>query len=217
MSSQSDGVAGHLSSFAEGTTVANPPTANHVEELPARRYAGGTKVPDRDVTRVETGIREGEERTQVFPRLSKVGASISGEGLGVQVRFVKQDDALAVKFTNDEEIDAADIRTVDQQKKYQWTAFDLADSLDISRPRGTALRTHLGIDKDPNTCHTSLFSKQKHVRFSDHALVEMKAATQVVDMGVIWNEHSPAKKDTAGVTDCGQPDCACGEPADGAA
>ena len=179
--------------------------------------APDTKVSDKDVTRVETGIRDGKERSQVFPRLSKVGASISGEGLEVQVRFVKQKDALAVKFTNDEEIDAAAIRTVDQQKKYHWTAFGLADALGISRPRATALRTHLGIDKDPSICHTFLFSKQKHVRFSDQALVKMKAAAQVEDMGVIWNVHSPVKKDTAGVTNCGQPDCVCGEAAAGAA
>ncbi|WP_200922557.1 DUF3644 domain-containing protein [Frigoribacterium sp. Leaf8] len=175
-----------------------------------------TIVSDKDVTRVEAGIREGKERTQVFPRLSKVGASISGEGLEVQVRFVKHQDALAVRFTNDEEIDAAAIRTVDQQKKYHWTAFALADALGISRPRGTALRTHLGINNDPNICHTFTFSKQKHVRFSDQALVKMKAAMQVVDMGVIWNVHSPTKKHTAGVTDCGQYGCTCNESAAGA-
>ncbi len=172
-----------------------------------------TKVSDKDVTRVETGIREGKERTQVFPRLGKVGASISGEGLEVQVRFVKQENALPVKFTNDEEVDAAAIRTVDQQKKYHWTAFGLAEALGISRPRATALRTHLGIDNAPNTCHTFLFSKQKHVRFSDQALVRMKAAMEAADMGVIWDVHSPVKKATARVTDCGQPGCVCGPTA----
>lgn len=170
-----------------------------------------TRVSDKDVTRVENGIREGKKRPQVFPRLGNVGASISGEGLEVQVRFVKQEGALPVKFTNDEEIDAAAIRTVDQQKKYHWTAFGLADALGITRPRGTALRTHLGIDNDPNVCHTFTFSKQKHVRFSDQALVKMKAAKATLDMNVIWKVHSPNDKETAGTTNCGQSDCACGE------
>ena len=73
-----------------------------------------TKVSDKDVTRVEAGIREGKQRTQVFPRLGKVGAAVSGDGLEVQVRFVRHEGALPVTFTNDEEVDAAAIRTVDQ-------------------------------------------------------------------------------------------------------
>lgn len=166
-----------------------------------------TKVSDKDVTRVENGIREGKKRTQVFPRLGKVGAAISGDGLEVQVRFVKHEGALPVKFTNDEEIDAAAIRTVDQQKKYHWTAFGLADALDISRPRATALRTHLGTDDDPNMCHAFTFSKQRHVRFSDQALVQMRAAKNSLDMGIIWAAHSPNKKGTATTTNCGLQDC----------
>ena len=169
-----------------------------------------TKVSDKDVTRVETGIREGKQRSQVFPRLASVGAAVAGTGLEVQVRFVKQDDAMPVRFTNDEEVDAAAVRTVDQQKKYHWTAFGLADKLGISRPRSTALRTHLGIDTDLNLCHTFAFESQKHVRFSDQALVNMRNALESADMEAIWKVHSPKKKATAGSTDCGQPNCVCG-------
>lgn len=169
-----------------------------------------SKVSDKDVTRVESGIREGKKRAQVFPRLGNVGASISGDGLEVQVRFVKQQGALAVRFTNDAEIDAAAIRTVDQQKKYHWSPFGLADALGLTRPRATALRTHLGIDDDPNICHTFTFSKQKHVRFSDQAFVRMRAAKEALDMSVIWEVHSPNRKETATKINCAQPDCACG-------
>ena len=176
-----------------------------------------TKVSDKDVTRVENAIRDGKQRAQVFPRLTNVGASASGDGLEVQVRFVKNSTALPVAFTSDAEIDAAAIRTVDQQKKFHRSAFDLADSLGLSRPRATALRTHLGIDSDPNLCHTFTFSSQKHVRFSDQALVSMRAALEKVDMSAIWATHSPNKPATAGHTDCGQPGCKCGQPVAAAA
>lgn len=169
-----------------------------------------TKVSDKDVTRVENGIREGKQRGQVFPRLGKIGASVSGDGLEVQVRFVKHENALPVKFTADEEVDAAAIRTVDQQKKFHRTAFDLAAALGLTPPRSRALRNHLGIDGDPSLCHTFTFSSQKHVRFSDQALVKMKSAAETLDMDTIWAVHSPNKKDTATTTDCGQLDCACG-------
>jgi hypothetical protein len=43
-----------------------------------------TKVSDKDVSRVEKGIRAGKSRDVVFPRLSNVGAAISGVGIEVQ-------------------------------------------------------------------------------------------------------------------------------------
>lgn len=49
------------------------------------------------------------------------------------------------------------------------------------------------------------------MRFSDQALVKMKAAKDVLDISVIWDVHSPNKKGNAAKTNCGQPDCACGE------
>lgn len=167
-----------------------------------------TKVSDKDVTRVENGIREGKHRAQVFPRLTNVGAAVSGDGLELQVRFVKNTNALPVAFTSDEAIDAAAIRTVDQQKKFHRTAAGLAVALGITQPRATALRTHLGIDKDQNLCHVFTFSSQKHVRFSDQAFVNMKAALETTDMNAIWAAHSPNKPATAAVTYCGQVDCA---------
>jgi hypothetical protein len=172
-----------------------------------------TKVSDKDVRRVERGIRESKTRKQVFPRLGKVGASVTGDGLEVQVRFVKNENALPVSFTSDSDVDAAAVRTVDQQKKYHMSAFDLADKLGISRPRATALRTHLQIDQNTNLCHTFTFSSQKHVRFSDQALIDMRTALEGADMVAIWRTHSPNKKATASITNCGEEGCQCALPA----
>jgi len=133
--------------------------------------AEDTKVSDSDVNRVEKGIKAGKARQQVFPKLNPLSAEISGEGLTVKVKIVKQADALPVRLVRDgdagEVVDAAAVREVDLQKKFHWSPFDLADKLNISRPRATALREHLGIDKDPDCLHVFEFGSQKHPRYSD--------------------------------------------------
>jgi len=50
------------------------------------------------VNRVEKGIKAGKTRQQVFPKLNPLSADISGEGLTVEVKIVKQADALPVRL-----------------------------------------------------------------------------------------------------------------------
>ncbi len=173
--------------------------------------AEDTKVSDSDVNRVEKGIKAGKARQQVFPKLNPLSAEISGEGLTVKVKIVKQADALPVRLVRDgdagEVVDAAAVREVDLQKKFHWSPFDLADKLNISRPRATALREHLGIDKDPDCLHVFEFGSQKHPRYSDNALTRMREAIVNQDMGAIWKSHGPGRRSKPRPT-CSQADCA---------
>ena len=147
----------------------------------------------------------------MFPKPSPLSAEISGEGLTVKVKIVKQADALPVRLVRDgdggEAVDAAAVREVDLQKKFHWSPFELADKLRISRPRATALREHLGIDKDLDCRHVFEFGSQKHPRFSDNALTRMRDALAIQDLDAIWNSHGPDHRLKPRPA-CSQPDCA---------
>jgi hypothetical protein len=84
--------------------------------------AENVRVSKRDVDRVQKGIRAGRTLPEVFPRLSEVGTEISGEGIHVAVRFVRntrpRGQLLAVRFVGaDDPEDAAAIREVDLQRR----------------------------------------------------------------------------------------------------
>ena len=166
-------------------------------------------VSDSDVNRVEKGIRAGKSRQQVFPKLNPLSAEISGDGLTVNVKIVKHEDALPVQLVRDgggEVVDAAAVREVDLQRKFHWSPFDLADKLGVSRPRATALREHLGIDDDANCRHVFEFGSQKHPRYSDNALTRMRDAIANQDMNAIWQSHRPGRR-SAPTPSCSQPNC----------
>ena len=171
--------------------------------------AEDARVSDSDVNRVEKGIKAGKSRQQVFPKLNPLSAEISGDGLTVNVKIVKHEDALPVRFVRDgggEVVDAAAVREVDLQRKFHWSPFDLADKLGISRPRATALREHLGIDDDANCRHVFEFGSQKHPRYSDNALTRMRDALANQDMNAIWQSHRPGRRSTPPPS-CSQPNC----------
>jgi hypothetical protein len=159
-----------------------------------------------DVDRVEKGIRAGKSREQVFPRLGEVGAAVSGQGLDVQVRFVKK-GGLPVRLVKDDTVDTAAFREVDLQKKFHRPPQELADAVGISRPRGTALRAHLGLDSDETCRHVFVFGSQRHSRYSDNAFTKMRDAVETLDMDAIWAAHAPGRRKKPRPA-CTQPGCA---------
>lgn len=159
-----------------------------------------------DVNRVEKGVKAGKTRDQVFPRLGEVGAAVTGQGLDVQVRFVKH-GGVPVRLVNDDAVDAAAIRDVDLQKKYHRPPNDLARAVGISTARGTALRAHLGIDDDQDCRYVFVFGSQRHARYSDNAFTRMREAVAALDMDAVWRAHAPGRRGRTRPA-CTQPGCA---------
>jgi hypothetical protein len=165
------------------------------------------RVSVTDVNRVEKGVRAGKTREQVFPPLGRVAATVSGEGLSVEVRFVKK-GGLAVRLVKDDEaVDAAAFRTVDLQRKFHRSAAGLAQAVGLTGPKATALRAHLGIDDDDDCQHVFEFGKARHARYSDNAYARMRDALAAgTDMAAVWTAHRPGGRGAR--RPCGQPGCA---------
>lgn len=163
-----------------------------------------SKVSQKDVDRVQKGIREGQPVGQVFPKLVMLRTEAGGVGTELVVRMSKKEGA-PVHYVSDESAPAAAIREVDLQKKFHLRASDLAKKVLLTGPRCVALRRHLALDEDGKVSHTFKFGSQNHLLFSDHAVTLLREALEVVDMEAIWASHSPiARKPRA----CDQPGCA---------
>lgn len=161
-------------------------------------------VSSKDVDRVEQGIRAGNVRDQVFPKLKDIATSVDGEGLTVKVHFTKTQGA-PVRYVADLSIPAAAVREVDLQRKYHRSAFELATAIGLTSPRSLALRRHLGIDNDESYYHDFIFGAQRHRCYSDNAYTAMREAVKGVDMDAIWEAHKPRPGRTA--TKCSIPGC----------
>jgi hypothetical protein len=167
-----------------------------------------TEVREADVRRVERGIKAGRPREHVFPKLASVGSDISGSGLTVTVKMVKS-EGLPITYTSgDSNAESAAIRLVDVEKKFYMGAFNLADRYEIPRHKATSVRRHLGLDaNDDVNSHRFVFGSQKHMRYSDNALMKMKKARQEYDLDEIWTAHkTPSRGKTRPA--CSQPGCA---------
>jgi hypothetical protein len=74
-------------------------------------------VSERDVNRVERGVRDGKQLEQVFPRLGAVGTTFSYDGPILKVHFTKGQGAPVQYIPADDPREAAAVREVDLQRK----------------------------------------------------------------------------------------------------
>jgi hypothetical protein len=147
-------------------------------------------LSEKDVDRVERAIRAGGERAQVFPRLSEIGTSVAGEGVQVQVRFVKNGGAPVQLVAGGEDVAAGAIRQVDLQKKYHWSRAGLAEKLGIDSGRCKGLRWYLNIEGDDDCRHDFVFGSQIHRQYSDNAYARIRdAVAGGLDVEVVYREY----------------------------
>lgn len=151
-------------------------------------------VSERDVNRVERGVRDGRDVNSVFPRLGRVGTQFSYDGPTLKVHFTHGQGGAPIEFISaDDPREAAAVREVDLQRKYYISKGDLANRLGLTSPKALALRRYLGIDDDENCAHVFDFDSQRHFRYSDNALRRMQEALETVDMNAVWEKHRPRR------------------------
>lgn len=164
-----------------------------------------TIVSNKDVDRVERGIRNGDSRELVFPRLEDVATTIDGAGLALTVHFTKKQGA-PVTYVADESVPAAAIREVDLLKKYHRAPNELASALELTPARSLALRRHLGLDEDGPNSHLFELGAVRQRRYSDNAFTAMRDAIANIDMDAVWQAHKPRGRSKTR-TPCPVPGC----------
>ena len=143
-------------------------------------FVDDVEVSERDVSRIEKGLRAGHHIGEVFPRLALLSTDVGGDGLNVTVHFSRKEDGAPVTFISaDDPREAAAIREIDLQNKFHISRKVLAESLGLPTRKAKLLRDQLGLDDDANCCHTFRFGKSEHVMYSDLALRRLREAQAV--------------------------------------
>jgi hypothetical protein len=139
--------------------------------------ADGVDVSETDIDRIESAVRSGKDRADIFPRLNTIDTVLSGSGTAVTVHFTKRtNEGAPVRYIGaDDPTEAAAVREVDLQKRFHISRSALAEKLNISSKRAKDLRKKLGIDEDPLCMHIFKFNESKFPMFSDKALLRLRS------------------------------------------
>ena len=107
------------------------------------------EVNEADVNRVERAAREAQQWNVAFPRLAQVVTRFEGDGLAVVVRISKTEGAPVRLIAADDPTEAAAVREFDLQRRFRYSATELAGHLNLTVSRAAALKAHFRTDEDP--------------------------------------------------------------------
>ena len=152
--------------------------------------ADEVEVSEKDIARIEKAIKAGELIEDVFPRLTTVDTTLTGEGVTLKVHFTKKDGA-AVRFVEgDDPTGTAAIREVDLKKKFHMNASSLAKAVGLNTAKAKAIRWKLEIDLDKHCVHVFEFGKSRFQQFSDNATRKMQDLIATgIDLDSVWREY----------------------------
>jgi hypothetical protein len=139
-------------------------------------------VSEKDVNRVEAGVRRGRSRDEVFPKLGSLSSIAEGEGFLLKVHFSKKGEGAPMRYVRpDDPQEAAAIREVDLQKRFPHSKSDLAKKLSLTTKRAKDLREKLGLDDDQSCYYEFRFGRTLHPRYSDVALIRLREELAMTD------------------------------------
>lgn len=152
--------------------------------------ADEVEVSEKDIDRIEKAIKAGEEIDKVFPRLTTISTSLTGEGVTLKVHFSKKDGAPVRFVGGDDPNAAAAIREVDLRKKFHMNASSLAETVGLTTAKAKAMRWKLDIDGDEKCMHVFVFGQSKFSQFSDNAKTKIRESlASGIDVESIWREY----------------------------
>jgi hypothetical protein len=111
----------------------------------------------------------------VFPRLTSLSSNVVGQGVQIEVTIVKKGGAPVQFIAGDDPTEAAAIRTVDLQRRFRYSAAEIAKHGGITDYKFYAVRQALNLDGDPACFYLFEFGSQKHKRYSDEAIAKVRA------------------------------------------
>jgi hypothetical protein len=94
----------------------------------------------------------------------------------------------------DDPTEAAAVREIDIQKRYRYSATELAKQIGLSANKAAILKWYCKTNEDPQCMHEFVFGSQKHKCYSDTAVQKLQAALTTVDLVVLSQQYREVMK-----------------------
>ncbi len=150
---------------------------------------------DRDVERICSRLRNGEEWRVVFPGVASVNITSESDGSMLSLRLTKN-EGVAVHLVKEEEGEGAPVavRRVDELGYYSLGARDLARRVDLTPPKSRAVVDHCKLRDDLEYFKEFKIGKAKHGRYSRKAADRIREALATESVDEIWAAYQARRR-----------------------
>jgi hypothetical protein len=151
----------------------------------------------KELTELSQGIKAGKNWETLFPGVSVINITSSGEGPTLNLRITKK-EGVPVELVKEGTPGASTvaIKRVNELDYYNLGTHDLAQKAGISNTKILAVIEHLSLKQSSDFYKDIQIGRQHHNRYSEKALQKIMACVAADDLDQIWAKYSkrPRKK-----------------------
>lgn len=150
-----------------------------------------------ELRRIATEVTAGKPWSEIFPGAAAVTFSADGKGPMLSLRLTKK-EGIPVQLVPEGTPGASVIavKRVDELGFYNLGRDQLAEKVELSGPKTTALIWHLKLTDDPECFKEFIIGRTKFKRYSQKAIERLKEAMKAVDMQKVWDTYNSRPKAT---------------------
>ena len=149
-----------------------------------------TQPGDAELNHLLSEIKAATPATQLFPGITSLAVSTTGEGVPVTLRIAKK-EGIPVQLVRESTPGAAvvAVRRVDELGFYALGRDQVANQVGQTGPKTTALIHHLKIKDDPECFKQLQIGKARFDRYSPKAVAIIKEALPTLNLDEVWRKY----------------------------
>lgn len=137
-------------------------------------------------------VQHSEGWQDIFPGMSRLEISPTGDGLQMSLRITKTDgEPIQIVPEGTPGASIVAVRRVNELGFYSLSVTALSKKLGISRPKLLAVIRHLKIQDDPEFFKEFEIGKSTFKRYSPKALDTLAKKLPQLDVSAVWEEYKP--------------------------
>jgi hypothetical protein len=156
---------------------------------------GNTQPSQAQLQKVARSIREGTSWEDIWPGVASLNLTTEGHGPSLDLRLTKK-EGVAVQIVPEGTLGAAvvGVKRVNELDFYNLSHQQLAEKVNLTQPKTTAIVRYLDLKSDPECCKQVVIGKSRFNRYSQKAIIRIREALEIKTIEEIWASHGTGRK-----------------------
>jgi hypothetical protein len=157
---------------------------------------GETTQPGQSqLQKVAKAVHEGKSWEQIWPGIASLNFTTQGHGPSLDLRITKKEGfAVQVVPESVPGVDVVGVKRVNELDFYSLSHKPLAEKVDLTPPRTTAIVMYLDLKSDPDCFKQVAIGKSRFDRYSPKAIAIIKETLRTKPIDEIWASHGTGRK-----------------------
>lgn len=160
-----------------------------------KSLAGDSTQPgNAELRRNLRDVQRGKSWAELFPGISTLRLETTGTGFNISLQITKgEGEPVRLVGEDDPNAKIVGVRRVNELDFYNLGLTQLAEHMELTSPKCLAVVRQIGLQDDLDCFKAIRIGSQTYKRYSQKALVRIRAELPQLDLDQVWRTHGPRR------------------------